>query len=353
MVRRSLQALLSVCLLASLATAQRINFEVLPGGSTRPADGMPIDNHWRGSPHFLHFMLEGAGTPMVPQIAWAGGPATAFDGVLGGSCDVNSADMPLSSLNADCTFLTDDGIAGAGGRPRTIRIQYNQPVMEASGILLDVDGVESYRIEALDESGAAIAGVFMDVDATSPGSGNGLATPWALATGDPSKPIFTVRMEYTGPTTGAMGDGLSFDNFAPSTICPDRIEHRGGGLAGGNGRLARISPGCPAVGNPGSINIFNAPGGAFFCLIISPATSFRAFGTCGSADTVIDMPGVIMREAILNGPFGIAGAGSISLPFGPLQATFGNGAYHIQAAFVDPAVACGFSLSEVVSVKIP
>ncbi|MAB80380.1 MAG: hypothetical protein CMJ89_13590 [Planctomycetes bacterium] len=353
MLQRFFQTLFLLFVVGTLIGAQRINFEALPGGGGRPADGMPIDNHWRSAPYFVAFALEGTG-PSAPQIAWAGGVLTAFDGVAGGLCDVTSVDMPVTGQGADCTFLTDDGVAGPPGRPYTYRVTYSQPVMEASGILLDVDGVESYHIEALDEMGLAIPGVFMDVDAMSPGSGNGQATPWGLVTGDPSRPIHVVRIEYTGPMTGPdMGDGISFDNYAPSTSCPARVKHNGGGLSGANNRLARISVGCPEVGNPGAINIFNAPGGAAFCLIIANATSIRPFGSCGSADTVIAIPGNYMTEAVLNGPFGLAGAGSISMPYGPMDPSFGQQSFSIQAAFVDPGVSCGFSLSEIVKVKIP
>ena len=83
MLRRSLTLFGTFCLFASLTSAQRINFEVLPGaGSVRPSDGQSVDDQWRNSPHYVRFMLEGPGTPTVPQIAWGGGVATAFDGPL-------------------------------------------------------------------------------------------------------------------------------------------------------------------------------------------------------------------------------------------------------------------------------
>jgi hypothetical protein len=36
-----------------------------------------------------------------------------------------------------------------------------------------------------------------------------------------------------------------------------------------------------------------------------------------------------------------------------MDPAFGQQSFSIQAAFVDPGVSCGFSLSEIVKVKIP
>ena len=350
---RSLVLLIFFVLCGSLSFGQLVDSEVLPGGTgVRPSDGMLIAGQWRDAPFFLQFSLEGPGAPPAPQIAWAGGVATAFDGANGGTCDVTTADMPAANPDVECTFLTDDGIAGAGGRPYTVHIGYGQPVMEASGVLLDVDGFESYRIQAFDELDTEIVGVFVDVNAATPGSGNGLATSWGLVASDSSRPIYGVRITYTGPTTGDLGDGVSFDTFAPTTLCPDLVTHRPGGLRSGGNRLPRISPGCPQVGQPGQVHLFNAPGGAAYCLVFSTATGLRPFGNCGTAEVVMNSANLMMNEGILNGPAGIAGAGSVTIPYNVLDVSLTGISFTLQAGFADTTVSCGFSLSEPVEVKL-
>lgn len=346
---RSLVALL---LLAAPALAQKIDFEALPTGG-RPADGATLDNQWRQAPFNVTFSLEGLA--ILPQAAWAGGPRTAFEGVLsGGVCDTTIDDMPMPGLGAACTFLTDDGDADPGRTPRDLRITYRVPVLEASGVILDIDHAETYRVQAFDRGGAPIAGVFVDLDPTSPGSGNGLPTPWELVQPDPSRPIWSVLIDYTGPDTGpGLTQGFALDDFAPSTTCPDQVTHLGGGIPGAGGELARISVGCPTVGNPGAINIFNAPGGATYCLIIDTMTSVRPFSTCGSAQIVLGSPGATMFEGRLNGPAGAPGMGSVSLPYGPVNMSLAGGSFFVQAAFIDLTTTCLASLSEPVAVKIP
>ncbi|RKZ91072.1 MAG: hypothetical protein DRR19_08240 [Candidatus Parabeggiatoa sp. nov. 1] len=91
-----------------------------------------------------------------------------------------------------------------------LSITYLQPVAQASGEVLDVDGKEILSIIARDVEGKEVS--TQQIDKRSPNSGDGRATRWSF---DLKMPVIkTVEIIQRGK-----GLGVSFDNFSASPLC--------------------------------------------------------------------------------------------------------------------------------------
>lgn len=84
----------------------------------------------------------------------------------------------------------------------------------ASGVVLDIDGGETFTIEARDASGQVLQQIV--ITAGDEGTGDGMATPWSFSRA--SADVASVRFEGVRPS-GRFG--LGFDNF--TTCAPDRV----------------------------------------------------------------------------------------------------------------------------------
>ncbi len=175
-------------------TSNTVTFETIPGGT--PTDGLPINTQFLAD-FGIAFSLEGGGSPVLAQV---GEPRTAFQGYN------LLADQPAPGTNTGSFFLTDDG--GIVGPPAPIIISYANPVAAASGVLLDIDGMEGWQIQARDELDNVIDAVDLVPNLVLDGS----ATLWSFTR--PTADIHSIRMLYTGVQSNFVG--LAFDNFSPA-----------------------------------------------------------------------------------------------------------------------------------------
>lgn len=201
-------------LLAPSATAQLIDFEVLPDG-TPTVDQQEISTQWSAPPFGVTFEVVDRNTLQFlafPRLAKVGAPRTAFQGCNGGSDNV----VPNAGVCE--TFLTDDGMVGSIG---SLRVSYSAPVAGASGSLLDVDrpsGDEQWTVTGFDGFGAVVDVTIVDPLNSTPcgqSEGNGTAVNWTLASPTGQREIQTILFEYTG-THPLNLVGVAFDNFSPT-----------------------------------------------------------------------------------------------------------------------------------------
>ena len=174
--------------------ASTIDFETIPGGI--PIDGLAITNQFKATLG-VTFSMFGGGSPVLAEV---GDPLTAFVGY-------GSNDQPAPGVDAGSYFLIGDG--KLGDPPKPLIVTFTNPVAAASGILLDIDGNEAFRIQARGANDQNILGV---IDLVPNGSANGSASPWSFI--HTSADIYSIRIEYTG--TKPKGVGWAFDNLSSS-----------------------------------------------------------------------------------------------------------------------------------------
>lgn len=179
-----------VGLVPALGAAQTVDFENLPGAF----EGLVITDQFEEE-FGVTFSLANGGNPVLAEV---GNPQTAFV----------PSDTPLPGQGIGQYFLTDDG--AVAGAPPDLVITYTVPVSSASGDILDIDFSESWRITAFDESDVELTSI--DLDTSSPGTGNQIATRWAINVGTES--IKKIIIAFTGVGSQI---GLAFDNFAPTS----------------------------------------------------------------------------------------------------------------------------------------
>ncbi len=183
------------------AVAQRINFGTLPNGSA-PANGMLISNQYSLPPYGVSFQFEDGSYPRLAKVG--GRTAQAFIGRGG------RADLPAPGQDVGQFFLADS----IKGRPLPFIITYVTPVAAASGVIIDLDRKESWRIQARDSSGRIVREKTMVAGVDS--AGNATAAPWAIQVNQPV--IASIRLEYDGKNDRV---GFAFDNFSPATTFPE------------------------------------------------------------------------------------------------------------------------------------
>lgn len=182
-----------------LGNAECITFEPNTLGMAAPSDQLPIGTQFQLTHGVTFSMVDNAGNQIAspPILAEVGGALTAFTGYN------FQADQPAPAavVEAGSFFLTD----GEFNPPLDIIISFNPPVSSASGIVLDIDQLESWQVQARDISGSVIA--VDDLEETV-NADNGYATKWEFAQGGNDN-IHSIRFHYTG--TGSAGFAL--DNF--------------------------------------------------------------------------------------------------------------------------------------------
>jgi hypothetical protein len=170
-----------------------INFETVPGVGT-PTEGLPINTQYQAD-FGVTFGIEGGGDPVIAKV---GAPAFAFQSAFGD-------DTPAPGQGVGSFFLTDTGKLDTNDPPAVI-ISYNPPTAAAGGVILDIDGDETFTIEARDDMDAVLTTVTLN--AGDPGTGDGLATRWSLNRG--SAVVYSIRIK--GFRSGCCL-GLGFDTF--------------------------------------------------------------------------------------------------------------------------------------------
>ena len=210
-------SILGILVSINIAHAQAIDFETLSGG-TPTIDQQLISDQYV-SEFGVRFDLVDPLTLLSigsPQIAKVGAPQTAF-----AAC---GPDTPLDGEGVGSSFLTDDNaITNQAG---TLLLTYTDPVAQAAGAILDIDGrngpaFEAWTIEALDENMSVIDTIVLTAPGgVSPcggpnGSGDGRAMGFFFD--HPAADVYFILLRYTGTASSI---GLAFDNFTPTTIPP-------------------------------------------------------------------------------------------------------------------------------------
>lgn len=208
---------LVLVLLAPSVSAQLIDFETVPP-ATPTTDLQSISNQYAAPADggVLFSLVNSScnnscsGSPIIAKV---GPPRTAFQGPAGTSfaaCGVGNTDNDMPNVadqgRTSCSFLTDDALIGPN--PCAMQVDYVNPVLEASGILLDIDGAEQWTLTAFDGA------IPVDTQVVNPPGGDGFASPWVL---DPpgTQPFDRLVLDYTGGCNTNVG--LAFDRFNTSS----------------------------------------------------------------------------------------------------------------------------------------
>jgi hypothetical protein len=182
---------------STAANAGLIDFETILGGA--PVDGQTIDTQFLASDG-VTFSLVGGGAPVLAQI---GAPTTAFLGAGGGDTPIAADAGAIGQF-----FLTDDGLT-QGTVPGALLVNYSAPTANASGVVLDIDGGETFLIEAFDGvNGAGTLLSTFTINAGDADTGNGVATDWFFSLGSA-----TIRSIIFSGSRPSGFFGLGFDNF--------------------------------------------------------------------------------------------------------------------------------------------
>jgi|GEM_PF-1448959 len=208
---------LALLLPATLAAAQAIDFETLPGGASTVDQQLISDEYV--ADHGVRFdlvdpiTLESIGSPLIAKV---GAPQTAFEGC--------GPDTPLDGEGVGSSFLTDDSVIT--NEAGTLLLTYTDPVNQAAGVILDVDRrssgrFERWNVEALDASMSVIDTVILTapLGASECGGSNGSGDARAMGFqfDHPTADIHFILIRHTG---NASTIGLAFDNFTPTTFPP-------------------------------------------------------------------------------------------------------------------------------------
>ena len=178
-------------------TCSTIDFESIPGVSS--SDFLVVDAQFESSLGITFALEDGT----APQLAEVGSPTSAFE----------PNDQPDGDQGIGTFFLTDDGILTSTAEPSPLIVSFSTPADSASGVVLDIDGNETFTIQARDAAGALLEEIV--ITAGDPGTGDGVATPWGFRrqTAD----VASIRFLGVRPS-GRFG--LGFDNF--TTCAPGR-----------------------------------------------------------------------------------------------------------------------------------
>jgi hypothetical protein len=187
---------------------QIIDFETIP--CETPREGLVISDQFSTTTG-VSFRLEGGGHPVLADV---GGDRTAFIGPS--DEDGNTNDTVAPGQNVGQYFLTDDGDLDSGSTP--LIVTYDPPTAEASGFVLDVDGGETYTIEARDANGDILETVTISDD--DPETGDGLATYWSFDRENAD----IVSLRFVGEKPSGLF-GLGFDNFNARSITPGNTQN--------------------------------------------------------------------------------------------------------------------------------
>ena len=174
-----------------------IDFEFIPG--TSPEDYLPIDTQFEEALGITFSLEDGT----APQLAEVGGVTSAFE----------PNDTPNPGQGIGTYFLTDDGFLTSAAEPSPLIVDFSLPVDRASGVVLDIDGSETFTIQARDAADNVLEEIV--INGGDDGTGDGVATTWSFSR--EAADVVSIRFQGVRPS-GRFG--LGFDNF--TTCAPDR-----------------------------------------------------------------------------------------------------------------------------------
>ena len=181
-----------------------VDFETVPGGS--PSVGLLIGTQYLAD-YGISFELVGGGVPRLCQV---GGPVLP----TGEPCAFFAfglPDTPAPAQGVGSFFLHTDPPESQSHHQMLAK--YATSVASASGVIIDVDNVETFLVEALNSSGSVLES--LTFTAASAGAGDGLAMPWSFTHGVAD--IAAVRF------TASFGSGFAYDNFSAPGPGPQPI----------------------------------------------------------------------------------------------------------------------------------
>lgn len=221
--------ILFIVVTAVTGQAATIDFEEING--IIPFEGMAISNQFQ--PYFGMSFRRAPGAIAWPLIARVGSPRTAFDRNGG-----NPDDTPKSTPELFGDFFLTDNV-GQGGSDRNLIIDFDAPVSQASGYVLDIDGGEQVLVSAYaDGTGTNPLETLVFTAGLTAGTGDGVGTFWSFsrATND------ILRIEIA-PNGAPVGYDLFSSNYQPPPATPATLALRvyaGITIRGDIGRPYRI-----------------------------------------------------------------------------------------------------------------
>lgn len=195
----SLVGLAAVSSWPPLALASQVTFEDIPLIGT-PAPGLAIDSQYLSSEGMQFSLLDG-GSPIIVQRGNPAGPYGAF--ASGYSTQQN---VPAPGQGVGDFYLADPHIVN-GTPPSPVIVEFSDPLLGASGMILDVDGLEVFTVTAYDSAGVELDSVTLTT--TSPNAGDGFAAPWSITQTSANIAAVQIALVSYGPGN----PGYALDNF--------------------------------------------------------------------------------------------------------------------------------------------
>lgn len=185
-----------------------IDFEALPGTGLAPTNNLNISDQFQKK-FGVTFALANGRLPSIAKVD--AGADSAY------RCNAKDCSSDYNGLRPGQPSVGRWLLKGANGatyaqNPSPLIITYDSPTASASGNILDIDGAESWTIEALDASDAVTDTVLLR---GARAQGDGIQTPFAFS----HKTADIKKIRITGHSGAAFG--LGFDNFATRGVCPD------------------------------------------------------------------------------------------------------------------------------------
>lgn len=227
---RSRARLVSVTVLVLVMTGTRqasaigINFESVPGYPV-PFTGQFISNEYESNVG-ITFSLLGGGLPFLAQVGGSptglgGGPCFFGDPPCGlafygpgpeGANTVGDGVALAPAQNVGNFFLT----GGFNSPTNSLVVTYTTPTAAAGGRLIDIDGDETWEVQARNSVGAVIDTYLLGP--SDPLAGDGKADPWFFQHG--SADIASIVFSFTCPPELCGLVGYGFDFYSPFTADP-------------------------------------------------------------------------------------------------------------------------------------
>ncbi len=230
---------LAVAAMAAQASAQRIDFETAPDGST-PVDNAALTDAYTIDSGSVRFFFDtngnlefDAGVDVLPLFEASNDSDSNPQGYLSADGSFDS-DFSADGLLGDFFLRQPDGIGVLPG-PFVIDYDTNLPIDQLSGEIWDIDGganTEQWRVDVLDANNGLLTQQLSPLGALGSGNAPLDSRPWTFEFTDLaalSAPVDRVVLNFVGTKTD--GIGLAFNNFDVQVIPePSAIALTGLGL---------------------------------------------------------------------------------------------------------------------------